>query len=162
MIRCTTNYAKGEYNFGTIFTVFKPVFKDKIAILNLTTSRKCDPTYDKKMIDEGIAKEYNGDFYVSSNWSAVLIGEAFNRAKKHGLNEKDKITNVVCDFTNEPYYNNNGTKVYSNPTLKIFDFEFYGDNSPKGMDIPPKVEENETYSSKEDTVSIDSSDNLPF
>jgi hypothetical protein len=141
MIRTTASYKIKDNLFDTKFTAWSPEEKGKVIIARLSTSRKCDPEFDKKLIEDGIAKEFKGDYYVDSNWSAVFIGEAFNRAKKHNLSSKDKIVGVRCDILNEPYINKDNVKVYNNPTLKIYDFEFDTEtnNNATNMDTPPVV-----------------------
>lgn len=139
MIRVTTKYEVNGNVFDTYFTIFRPEFKEKSMIASLNTSRKCDPEYDRNLIENGIAKEYNGNYYVSSYWNAVFVGKAFNKAKKHEVEELTKITNVICDMTNEPYINSEGEKKYNNVKLRIYDFDFPEFDVKGGLDTPPKV-----------------------
>lgn len=82
--------------------------------------------------------------------------EAFNKAKKYGLENGQKITSLVGDLTCELYTvknkegeilcDENGKNVtrYGSPMIKILDFELYErDNQPTrvGIDKPPRVEE---------------------
>lgn len=147
MIRVSANYELKGYNFDTEFTVWKPEEKGKIIIARASTSRKCDPEYDKNLIESGIAKPYKDDYYVDSNWRVLFVGEAYNRAKKYNITDRDKIIKVRGDLSNEPYVNENGEKIYSNPTLKIFNFEFKDtafNNNNAGLDTPPVVAKNTT------------------
>lgn len=152
MIRATAKYTIKDNEFDTVFTVFRPEYKEKVLIASLSTSRKCDNDYDSKLIENEIAREYNGNYYVNSNWNAVFMGKAFNKAKKYSVEEYTRITNVVCDITNEPYIDSSGNKIYRNPTLRISDFDLAETNTTKGMDTPPKVAQTED----------EDDDDLPF
>ena len=61
MIRLTSKYTRGEHEFNTIFTVWDLEENSSGKSMNVTlnTSRELDPTYDKKAIDEGLARESN-------------------------------------------------------------------------------------------------------
>ena len=139
MIRATTKYTVNDNEFDTTFTVFSPNDRGKSIVCNLSSSRKCNPEYDKKIIDDGIAKEYNGNYYVSSNWNAIFTGKAYNKAKKYNIESYSRITNVVCDISNEPYNNSDGETIYNHPSLRIIDFDFVESQNSNGMDTPPRV-----------------------
>ena len=69
MIRATAKYTIKDNEFDTVFTVFRPEYKEKVLIASLSTSRKCDNDYDSKLIESGIAREYNGNYYANSHWN---------------------------------------------------------------------------------------------
>lgn len=139
MIRATTKYTVNDNEFSTIFTVFRPTYGEKYLTANLSSSRKCNPDYDKKIIEDEIAKEYNGNYYVNSNWNAIFTGKAYNKAKKYNLDEYSRITNVICDISNEPYKNSDGEVIYNHPNIRIIDFDFVESQNSNGMDTPPRV-----------------------
>lgn len=143
MIRVTAKYTINDNEFNTVFTVFKPEYREKVLLANLSTQRKLSEEYDYKAIENGLANEYNGKHYMNSSWRAVFTGKAFNKASKHSLGEKDKITNVVAELTNEPYLREDGTKAYGNPTLRIIDFDIVENSGSKGIDTPPTVAKDE-------------------
>ena len=158
MIRLTSKYTRGEHEFNTIFTVWDLEENSSGKSMNVTlnTSRELDPTYDKKAIDEGLAREYNGKYYARTRIKGILVQEAFNKAKKYNLENGQKITSLVGDLTCELYTvknkegeilcDENGKNVtrYGSPMIKILDFELYerdNQSTRVGIDKPPRVEE---------------------
>lgn len=158
MIRLTSKYTRGEHEFNTIFTVWElednPSGKSMSVVLN--TSRELDPTYDKRTIDEGLAREYNGKYYMRTRIRGILVQEAFNKAKKYCLENGQRITSLIGDLTCELYTvkdkdgnimcDESGKNItrYGAPMIKILDFELYerdNQTTRKGIDNPPKVEE---------------------
>lgn len=155
MLRLTSKYTHGQNEFNTIFTIWEPQVNEsgKSMNANATTSKKCGD-FDKKVIEDGLANKYNGNNYITSKWRVRFIGEAFNKANKHGMENSTKITNVVGDMTNEAYwlknkdgefildYEGKKQKRYGIPTITISSFDYYENNNSqsKGIDTPPKVE----------------------
>lgn len=161
MIRLTSKYTRGEHEFNTIFTVWDLEENSSGKSMNVTlnTSRELDETYDKRAIEEGLAKEYNGKHYMRTRVKGILVQEAFNKAKKYCLENGQKITNLVGELTCELYTvkNKDGSIVcdeegksvvrYGAPMVKVLDFDVYEYENPTtrtGMDKPPKVEETKT------------------
>lgn len=159
MIRLTSKYNRGEHEFNTVFTVWEleenPSGKSMSVVLN--TSRELDPTYDKKTIEEGLAREYNGKYYMRTRIRGILVQEAFNKAKKYCLENGQKITSLIGDLTCELYTvkdregnimcDESGKNItrYGLPMIKVLDFELYEKDNQvarKGIDKPPRVEEN--------------------
>ena len=158
MIRLTSKYTRGEHEFNTIFTVWELEENSSGKSMNvvLNTSRELDPTYDKRTIEEGLAREYNGKYYMRTRIRGILVQEAFNKAKKYCLENGQRITSLIGDLTCELYTvkdkdgnvmcDESGKNItrYGTPMIKILDFELYerdNQTTRKGIDNPPKVEE---------------------
>jgi len=164
MLRFTSSYKRGNNEFNTIFTVWEleehPSGKSMNLVLN--TSREANESYgpDKQKIEDGLTNEYNGKNYVRSKFSANFVQGAFNTAKKYGVTNGSRITNVVGELTCETYIittkDENGNSIplldnegkpvrrYGAPFIKVLDFDVYesnyNNNNANNMDTPPKVE----------------------
>lgn len=116
----------------------------------VNTGRKLNPEreYDKKLIDNGIAAQ--SGYVYESTW-VTLVGEAYNRFKKHELKDGALIIPTDIEVKTEPYYGQlrdaygnaiEGSygKVYpKTPRVTIFDFKLPEENT--SYDKAPRVEE---------------------
>lgn len=139
----------------------------KYAEVKFSTSRKVkeDSAFDKNLIEHNIAK--NG--YVSTYYSFIrFVGKAYNKLKN--IEENATLTNLTCDFAQEPYWNEKEQEVNypRQPRITVYDFEIFNwsEQHSNGLDAAPKVEEDTKSSSDyvEESYSAidDDSDDLPF
>ena len=108
-----------------IMKVWKAEISENKADVSFSVSRKVreDDKYDAERIEKGIAK--NG--YVSTQFYATFVGEAFRKIKD--LAEGTRIVNARADFKREPYWNQEMDCVDypKSGRWTIFDFELVTD-----------------------------------
>lgn len=99
--------------------------------------------YWEVQISTGRKKSKDSTEYLNSSWGFChMIGEAKNRATKHGGFEKgQRILIKSAGLTREPYEKDGETVWPKNPSITIFDFEFVEKKTGGYIDEPPQVED---------------------
>lgn len=109
-----------------IMRVWKADILENRADVSFSVSRKVreNDKYDEERIEKGIAK--NG--YVSTQFYATFVGEAFRKVKD--LEEGTRIVNARAEFKREPYWNQETECIDypKNGRWAIFDFELVTDD----------------------------------
>jgi hypothetical protein len=115
----------------TYVTVWEVEMHEKHALVRCSTSRKTS----KKGVEPKT--------YANSNWIYVkFLFEAFEKIKKHGLKEKDRIKVLRGGVAQESYEVDGEKKWPKFAQISVFDWETIEDHGPN-LDTPPTVEDDE-------------------